>query len=631
MDINYEELDNSHDCEAEEQIKKCLDTKRPNSFFLLAGAGSGKTRTLVNTLNYISSIYGELLSQNKKQIAVITYTNAARNEILRRVSGSSIFYIATIHSFAWELIKPYTNDIKKWLEVELKSKIAENERKQNSPRVNTNTKAYAQRAKEIIAYNNRLENLKTFKEFVYSPDGNNIEKNSLNHAEVIKITSDLLNEKLLLKQILISRFPVLFIDECQDTKADLLKAFIDVQKSFPNTFVMGLFGDTMQKIYLDGVKNLISEVPKNWSFPKKEMNHRSEQRIVNLCNSIRSDIDDFKQKHRRDKSAGYVKVFIVHRESNKAHAEKQIGIYMSNYTNDNLWEDDEKIKFLTIEHDMAANSLGFYNVFKPLYAIGSFKAPLLDGSISVLQVFVKSIAPILEAYKNNDKFKIMQIIKDNSSYYKSISKNKTINNQDLININKNVTNILTLWNNDGNPTCLEVLNLMISSELFAVPDNLKIIIESANAAEDVNDNVDEKMKAIEEALHAPFSEILRYIDYVSGNAKFSTHQGVKGLEFPRVAVIIDDKEAETFRTFSYDKMFGLTPKSDTDIANERIGKETTLDRTKRLFYVTCSRAEESLAIIYYSNDLNATKEAIKNSNWFTDDEIEIITLDEKGE
>ena len=54
---------------------------------------------------------GDWLLTNRKQIAVITYTNAACDEISRRLHYKSIFSVSTIHSFLWELIKNYQSDI----------------------------------------------------------------------------------------------------------------------------------------------------------------------------------------------------------------------------------------------------------------------------------------------------------------------------------------------------------------------------------------------------------------------------------------------------------------------------------------------------------------------------------------
>lgn len=54
-------------------------------------------------------------------------------------------------------------------------------------------------------------------------------------------------------------------------------------------------------------------------------------------------------------------------------------------------------------------------------------------------------------------------------------------------------------------------------------------------------------------------------------------------------------------------------------------KETTIDRTRRLFYVTCSRAEESLAVVYYATDPALARDAMIRQGWFEAGEIELIS------
>ena len=128
------------------------------------------------------------------------------------------------------------------------------------------------------------------------------------------------------------------------------------------------------------------------------------------------------------------------------------------------------------------------------------------------------------------------------------------------------------------------------------------------------------LQALNDFLESPFSQISNYKTYIDGNARFDTHQGVKGLEFPRVLVIIDDEESKGF-LFKYDKFFGTQEKSKADLKNEQDGKETTIDRTRRLFYVTCSRAEEDLAVLVYSEDADLLKRNAIVNGWFTEDEI----------
>ena len=86
-------------------IKDCWNLNNVKSFRLLAPAGSGKTYAKKEILKGFYEEKGVELLKKRKQIAVITYTNLACNEIIDRVGESLLLYISTIHSFIWELIK----------------------------------------------------------------------------------------------------------------------------------------------------------------------------------------------------------------------------------------------------------------------------------------------------------------------------------------------------------------------------------------------------------------------------------------------------------------------------------------------------------------------------------------------
>ncbi|HIF9237311.1 TPA: UvrD-helicase domain-containing protein, partial [Photobacterium damselae] len=62
----------------------------------------------------------------------------------------------------------------------------------------------------------------------------------------------------------------------------------------------------------------------------------------------------------------------------------------------------------------------------------------------------------------------------------------------------------------------------------------------------------------------------------------------------------------------------------TDIRNQSEGKDSVLSRTRRLFYVICSRAEKSLAVVAYTKDPKAVKRKSLESGWFAQDEIEMM-------
>lgn len=166
----------------------------------------------------------------------------------------------------------------------------------------------------------------------------------------------------------------------------------------------------------------------------------------------------------------------------------------------------------------------------------------------------------------------------------------------------------------------QVLACVGKSKLFQIPVDYDAFLGSPNVAAD---GETDQQAALREFLKAPFTQIERYLEYVGGQSSFATHQGVKGLEFPRVMTIMDDDESgATF--FSYDKLFGIADRSTRDIENEQAGKETTIDRTRRLLYVTCSRAQQSLALVAYASSPDKLQANLISYGWFAPNEIHIL-------
>ena len=242
--------DDLFDKEADETILACLDLEKPKSFFLYAGAGSGKTRSLVEAIRLVCRDQGRRLSLGGQKIGVITYTNAACDEIKQRLEFDPRVEVSTIHAFAWSLIGGYDGDIRKWVAARMVQDIAELEEAQAKGRAGT--KAATDRERSIESKRRRLAGLDAILRFIYSPTGDNRTRDALNHAEVIAMTADFLTAKPGLRRLLVTRFPILLIDESQDTSRRLMDALLDVQAAHRGTFCLGLFGDTMQRIYADG-------------------------------------------------------------------------------------------------------------------------------------------------------------------------------------------------------------------------------------------------------------------------------------------------------------------------------------------------------------------------------------------
>jgi len=88
--------DDIFDARADETILACLDLDQPKSFFLYAGAGSGKTRSLVEAIRIVCREQGRRLSLAGQKIGVITYTNAACDEIKQRLEFDPRVEVSTI-------------------------------------------------------------------------------------------------------------------------------------------------------------------------------------------------------------------------------------------------------------------------------------------------------------------------------------------------------------------------------------------------------------------------------------------------------------------------------------------------------------------------------------------------------
>ncbi len=598
-----------------------------------------------------------------RRIGVITYTNAACDEIKQRLDFDALVEVSTIHAFAWKLIGNYHSDIKVWLRADITENLEKLQAAQAKGRANS--QAARKRQQDIQRSQRRLADLPNIKKFIYSPTGDNRTRDSLNHAEVIKIAADFLTAKPALQKILINGYPILFIDESQDTLKALMEAFLVVQATHRQSFCLGLFGDTMQRIYADGKVGLGEELPPDWAKPVKRMNWRCPERVIRLINKIRSAVDDQTQVGKKDNPEGTVRLFIVPQSvRDKSAVEAKVSARMAELSQDAGWNEEDGVKALILEHHMAAIRMGFDVMFEALRKVPSYDTGLLDGSLPGLRFFAETVLPMVNALKQGNRFAVAAIAREKSPALDKkhllkllkgelpdvqVREAPTIEEQkralldvqlrQLAAVKEATESLLLLWVGEREPTFGEVLQEVARTNLFEVPDSLRFAVvgaevtaqvgeeESADSEEeDAGETESQKERRIAwlAVLESNFSQIEGYSAYVQQKARFGTHQGVKGLEFPRVMVIVDDEAARGFM-FSYDKLFGVKEKSDTDIKNEQAGNETSADRTRRLFYVTCSRSESSLAIVAYANDPARVKANAMSEGWFDEGEIEVLS------
>lgn len=635
------DVDDQFDAEADATIIECLNLAEPRSFFLYAGAGSGKTRSLVNAVRKtIDGVHGRLLTLTGKKIGVITYTNAACDEIKQRLEFDPRVEVMTIHAFSWSLIEGFNADIRQWVAKNLEEEIVELEEQHRKGR--PNTKAGIARLRSMESKRRRLARLDSIVKFIYSPTSDNRTRDSLNHSEVIAMTAAFLTSKPGLRRMLVSRCPVLLIDESQDTNKSLMEALLHLEEEFHGRFSLGLFGDMMQRIYSDGKEQLDKAIPARWAKPRKRMNHRCPSRVIEVINNIRRDVDGEEQVPRSDAEKGVVRVFIAPQAGVDPFAiEAAVRQRMATIADDPAWQNSEKVKTLALEHLMSARRFGFVDFFEPLWGIENLRTSLLQGTGAGLGFFIRYVLPLVKALRTNDRFGATAIIKASSPLLDRATLQEAGSNQvaQLGRAKAACEGLLALIQEQPEVSAQAVLEFVAHTELFTIPDTLAPFVpggvEAAtqdNAAQDGQEDQTEgqevedaspQLSAWSKALEAPLSQIELYDRYVRGESQFGTHQGVKGLEFARVLVVINDDEARGF-LFAYDKFFGTKEKSKADHENEVSGRDSSSDRTRRLFYVTCSRAEQSLVIVYYSPNPGLARNAILQYGWFEQGEVELI-------
>ncbi|MCS2538246.1 MULTISPECIES: UvrD-helicase domain-containing protein [Bacteroides] len=613
------EMENNIDFQVDETLEKCILSTPRKSFFLFAGAGSGKTYSLVLLLKKIHNSIGKDLLLQGKNVAVITFTNAATDEIINRLDYSPIFHISTIHSFVWDVIKYYQADIKRlycfYIEEDLKAlekKLEETE--------NKTTKTYLSNVEKFEYQKERLAKAQIIEKFVYNPNGSNPEYNALKHAEVIKISAQMILENKMLQRIIAQRYPILLIDESQDTKKELIDTFFEIQRNFADIFTLGLLGDQKQRIYADGKENIEDSIPVGWEKPVKRMNYRCAKRIIQLANNIGKDIDiHAEQRPREDANDGLIRLFVIQQREglNKDEIEQNVMRIMSEQTQDAKWTTiGTEVKVLTLEHMMAARRLGFSRFFAPLYKVSKYQMTFLQGSVSEIEFFTKEVLPIAESIKEDGRV-ALEILK---KYSPLLSGQNTEKPYELyLKCREEAIKVANLVNENG--TIRVVVDEIIKSQLLTVPD----VVRQAYmlSPSDIEDTVEEELRAWVEVMDLPINMVRSYDDYVNHRSQFDTHQGVKGLEFDRVMVIIDDSEIKGF-LFSYDKLFGVKDLSNVDLKNKENGKETSIERTQRLFYVTCTRAKNSLAVVMYTNNPERVKTETIRKGWFEENEIIVM-------
>lgn len=258
--------------------------------------GTGKTTVLIAKLAILAAKW----PYEHRGLCVLSHTNVAREEIEDRLgqtsSGRKLLsyphFIGTFHSFFDSFISM------PWIKSQgIKIKLIDNDLVLNSrwKRLSYNTRSYLEKKGKTNfccqAINIPLkidigcsESTKSHKEVLSVVNSSHLQ-GEFTFNEMLLIANDALSKNPLIMSSLQHRFPIILIDEAQDTS---LFQWELINKIFPKdncTSVQQSFGDSNQAIYNsyqhDG----------NSTFPKKDFltisnSKRFNDSIANLANNI---------------------------------------------------------------------------------------------------------------------------------------------------------------------------------------------------------------------------------------------------------------------------------------------------------------------------------------------------------
>lgn len=648
------------DIEKIDALDKIYDCIKSNKNFVLqGGAGSGKTESLKRVLEFISSKY-----PNKKS-ACITHTNLAVEEIRSRVGEG--YTIETIHSFLNSLIKDYKKNIHEVISEIFKVEKIErkdlcdyiNEKDQKTKEhekykkvygkytsrlysVNkaTITKVIGKREYDIspISYNDVLNELIDKLNFeieaiIYDSDYKDINKVKYNetrfdsfkdltfsHDNLLKISSLLFDRFPLLSKIIQDKFDFILIDEYQDTNKEIIGVFLNKISQASNTTI-GLFGDSMQGIYDDGIGDVESFISDKILFKiNKEDNYRCSEQVVHFINQFRNDklIQEVAFKTNADSietrqdRQGEVKLYYAIYDGDRTPGgtprNKEEYLDKVNLLISKVDEKYSGFKKLMLTNKSIAKEVGFNNLYDVFNDRYSEVKEEIEKDLTRLQLI--DLVTLCDAYKSGNYNFVLTKIKMAGFEFKSIADKKIVSE---------ILNIVTT----SDKSAIEVLESAFKFKIIKQSDSYLFYIDRIKRfLKELDTNVDyiefrknykndghtfTKMKNLdmtieEEAFNElekvfkkerfyneffsdkiKFKEIVNYYDYLNEKTKYITMHKTKGTGIQNVILILE----EFFWTkYKFKTIFDSI---ETDLVKKLYNQ--------KLFYVGCSRAIENLICV----------------------------------
>ena len=542
---------------AEVAAQRALDSmfcciRERKSFRLEAGAGAGKTYSLVKALQLIIDEQGAQLVRRHQKVACITYTNVATDEVTKRTDGHPVIQASTIHSFCWDLCKSFQAVLR--LEV------------MNIPQLVEKIDEVGEIGARRIAYelgHRRVTDTEIL----------------LHHDDVLKVMVALM-EHAKFRRILAAKFPVLFIDEYQDTDAAFAESLIRNFVEAMDGPLVGLFGDSWQKIYRTGA-GLINH--DNLQLIGKEANFRSVSAVVDVLNRIRPDLP---QQVSHPTEVGSARVY----HSNEFIGQRQTGghwggdlpaeeahRYLSALRETLTiagWDfSPKKTKILMLTH----NVLAAEQHYSQILGVFQFNDSLLKKEDPYINFLADTVEPACDAFSSGKYGEMFSVIGRKVGSLSNLAEK-----QDWARDMQRLVELRAAG------TIGDVIDLLKETRRPRLPE--AVLKTERRLAEVTQEEIEASrtLTQIERLRPLPYSELIALANFINDHTPFSTKHGVKGAEFENVLVVL----GRGWNQYNWNQFLEWFP--NTYPCN----KEESYVRNRNLFYVACSRPKKNLALLF---------------------------------
>lgn len=547
----------SHVNPAEEAATRAWDTLKAaldagESFVFEAGAGAGKTYSLLQTLDHLIDQHAREMLRRKQQIACITFTRVAREMIVTRTDRNPVIYCETTHAFAWDLMRQFRRQVR-------------------------------EAVLELDAWTERLAVVENPQTLVvdYELGHRAIDDGrlSLHHDDIFPVLIRLL-ENAKFRALLSSRFPVILVDEYQDTDAHLIAAFKKHFFGVKGAPQFGFYGDHWQKIYGDGVGTIDHPALKRID---KGANFRSVRLVVEGLNRIRPELP---QIERDPNTTGMIRIFHTNgwtgQRQTRNHwqddlpAEKSRAAFV--HTRAALersgWNfSPEHTKVLMLTQRALANELGYGS----LPGVFRFNDAFARKSDPHIAWFVDQLEPAANAYEKRRYGAMFEALGRRAPPVRGAA--------DKRRWSRTMERILDIR---ANGTVGDMMAHLLQFGLPEIPED--VAKAERRLAEPVphGEERSRRMAELEKLKAVPFTEITELARYHAGTSPFETKHGVKGDQFDNVLGVF----GRGWNEYNFDEYLQLA-RNEGGAQNR-----AAFERARNLFYVVCSRPKHRLSLLF---------------------------------